>query len=277
MSPSEDEGSLENAMAGAIHFEKSPLEEVVCGVHFAGVEWSDIHFGLFFTELAGRYQRTQRRPPLLLFDSRAQDAPQITFSTEPEATLLWYDSPDSPFLLQIQKDAFFLNWRGQSGTFVYPHFHTREGGEEGVWERFVNEWNVFAQFCTKHDIGTPEVLACHLAYVDHMVHGEAWNVPSDLAQWLRPLEGLKTLVSVSSFNMTVRYDAGQRPVRVNIRPAVRTSDKKKLFIIDFIITEKLSSEISLDVWFDEAHKTIVQEFLAQTTEDAHQEWGLSDG
>jgi hypothetical protein len=55
-------------------------------------------------------------------------------------------------------------------------------------------------------------------------------------------------------------------LRINVRPAIRISDKKKLFIIDFIITAKLPPETDLQAWFDAAHQVIRDEFLAQTTE-----------
>jgi hypothetical protein len=44
-------------MAEMLSFERAPLDEVVCGVHFGGVQWSDIHFGLFYAELNGRYRQ----------------------------------------------------------------------------------------------------------------------------------------------------------------------------------------------------------------------------
>ena len=262
-------------MTGAIHFENAPLEEVVCGVQFAGIKWSDIHFGLFFTKLEGRYEQTQRRPHISLFDSPPKDLPQIQLVTEIETPLLWYETTKSPFLLQIQEDAFFLNWRRQSGTFVYPHFRTRHGGDEGVWDRFIHEWNVFRNFCEEQEIGTPEVRACHLAYIDHMVHGEAWNAPVDLVKLIRPVEGLKNLESLSVVNMTIRYKSRDLPIHINIRPAVRKNDQKKLFIMEFIITEKLSTKNDLSSWFEKSHEVIVQEFLAQTTGAAHEKWGLS--
>lgn len=71
-------------MSDAIHFDYSPLDEVVCGVHFAGVKWSDIHFGLFYAELGGRYPHTQRRPPLSLFESGGSEGLQIELITEPQ-------------------------------------------------------------------------------------------------------------------------------------------------------------------------------------------------
>jgi len=47
-------------------------------------------------------------------------------------------------------------------------------------------------FCDKKEvIGAAEVLSCHLAYINHMVHGESWDVPNDLAQWFRLLAGVK--------------------------------------------------------------------------------------
>jgi uncharacterized protein (TIGR04255 family) len=264
-------------MSDAIHFDHPPLDEVVCGVHFAGVKWSDIHFGLFYAEVRGRYPHFQRRPPISLFESGGSEGLQIELIIEPQLPLLWYESPDSPFLLQVQKDAFFVNWRRQSGTFIYPHFHTREGGEQGVWDRFVAEWEAFRTFCEKQAIGIPEVMACHLAYINHMVHGERWDVPTDLARWFRLLAGVKGSNPVDTLNMTVIYQAGKLPLRINVRPAIRISDKKKLFIIEFIITAKLSAESSLQAWFDEAHRMIRDEFLTQTTQEAHEQWGLSYG
>jgi hypothetical protein len=70
-------------MSNAIHFDHPPLDEVVCGIHFAGVKWSDIHFGLFYAELGGRYQHTQRRPPVSLFESGGSEGLQIELMTEP--------------------------------------------------------------------------------------------------------------------------------------------------------------------------------------------------
>lgn len=270
-------GTVGNCMSGAVHFDNPPLDEVVCGVHFAGVKWSVIHFGLFYDEVRGRYPHSQPRPPISLFESGGSEGLQIELMTEPQLPLLWYESSDSPFLLQVQKDAFFVNWRRQSGTYIYPHFHMREGGEPGVWDRFVTEWEAFRTFCEKQRIGTPEVLACHLAYINHMVHGETWDVPADLARWFRLLTGVRGPNPVDALNMTVIYQAGKLPLRINVRPAIRISDKKKLFIIDFIVTAKLSSDSGLQAWFDEAHQVIRDEFLAQTTQEAHEQWGLSYG
>lgn len=264
-------------MSGTVHFENPPLDEVVCGVHFAGVKWSVIHFGLFYAEVRGRYPHSQPRPPLALFESGGAEGLPIELMTEPQLPLLWYESAGSPFLLQVQKDAFFVNWRRQLGSFIYPHFHTREGGEQGVWDRFITEWEAFRAFCEKQGIGSPEVLACHLAYINHMVHGETWDVPADLARWFRLLAGVKGASPVDTLHMTVTYRVRNLPLRINVRPAIRISDKKKLFIIDFIVTAKLPADSSLQAWFDEAHRAIRDEFLAQTTQEAHEQWGLSYG
>jgi hypothetical protein len=82
---------------------------------------------------------------------------------------------------------------------------------------------------------------------------------------------------VATLNITIIYQSRKLPLRINVRPAIRISDKKKLFIIEFIITAKLPAESGLQTWFDEAHQVIRDEFLAQTTQEAHQQWGLSYG
>jgi hypothetical protein len=112
------------------------------------------------------------------------------------------------------------------------------------------------------------VLACHLAYINHMVHGEAWEVPADLARWFLPLRGLHSSNTVSLFHMTVLYQVDGLPLRLQFRPAVRITDKKRLFVIELIVNGKLSADTPLKAWFDKAHTAIVQSFLAQTTEEA---------
>ena len=110
-----------------------------------------------------------------------------------------------------------------------------------------------------------------------MVHGETWDVPTDLARWFRLLTGVKGSNPVDTLNMTIIYRTRKLPLRINVRPAIRISDKKKLFVIDFIITAKLPADSGLQAWFDEAHQVICDEFLAQTTQEAHEQWGLSYG
>jgi hypothetical protein len=127
--------------------------------------------------------------------------------------------------------------------------------------------------CDKQAIGTPEVLACHLAYINHMVHEAEWDDPADLARWFHLLAGVKGSSSVSTLNMTI-IQARRLPLRINVRPAIRISDKKKLFVIDFIISANLPPETDLRAWFDEAHQVIRDEFLAQTTKEAQKQWGL---
>jgi uncharacterized protein (TIGR04255 family) len=275
----ENERSFKSNMTEMPHFEHAPLDEVVCGVRFGGIQWIDIHFGLFYAELNRRFGQTRRRPLIhpSLFDPTVSAEPQLTLVTEPDLPLLWYESDDSPFLLQVQADAFLVNWRRQSGKFVYPHFRTRHEGGEGIWDRFVAEWGRFRAFCGEQQIGTPETLACHLAYINHLVQGETWNDPVDLVHWFQFLAGLKSFESLASLNFSVRYQVEGLSLRINVRPAVRISDQKKLFIIEYVISGKLPAETTLETWFDKAHEVIVQRIVAQTTEEAHQQWGLSRG
>jgi hypothetical protein len=111
-----------------------------------------------------------------------------------------------------------------------------------------------------------------------MIHGESWDIPVDLVKLLRPAEGLKELDSLTRINMSISYKSGVFPIRINIRPAIR-KDQKRSFIMEFIITDRLSdgNSNSISNWFEESHKIIVQEFIKQITEEAHKRWGLSYG
>jgi hypothetical protein len=108
-----------------------------------------------------------------------------------------------------------------------------------------------------------------------MVQGDSWDKPIDLSRWFRFLATSKSFESPAVMSMSIRYQVQDLMINLNVRPGIRTTDHKSLYIIDSVIAEKLSSQNTLEAWFDRAHAEIVRQFVDQTTEEAHEKWGLS--
>jgi hypothetical protein len=58
-----------------------------------------------------------------------------------------------------------------------------------------------------------------------MVHEAEWDESTDLARWSHLLAGVKGLNSLSTLNLTIIQTRGL-PRRINVRPAIRISDKE---------------------------------------------------
>jgi hypothetical protein len=62
-------------------------------------------------------------------------------------------------------------------------------------------------------------------------------------------------------------------LKISVKHGIRKSDKKAILVLD--LTARGSGKptsLSMDEWFDIAHKTIVSGFADVTTDDAHAVW-----
>jgi hypothetical protein len=97
-------------------------------------------------------------------------------------------SDDGAFVMQVQPDRFYLNWRRREPAAEYPRFSDRDG-RQGVLSRVLREFTVFAHFC-KSTVGIEPIPArIELAKVDLLAEGVHWSGFRDLADllpWLKP-------------------------------------------------------------------------------------------
>lgn len=157
-----------------------PIVEVVCGVLFDPIAGLDpLTLGRFWEQQRAAYPDHQLHPPIL------EEGQTLHFERFPPIRV-WMISPDDAWVLQVQWDRFYLNWRQRGET--YPRFSDQATGE-GVLSRFLREFDGFAAYCASTLGCKPEPRAFELAKIDLFKPGVSWDGLDDLAAmlpWLQP-------------------------------------------------------------------------------------------
>lgn len=117
------------------------------------------------------------------------------------SSFAWVLATYDAWVLQVQHDRFYLNWRQRGAT--YPRFSDTSG--PGVLSRFLREFEGFTRFCAA-ELGSPvNVLGFELAKIDEFLDGKSWDGFADLSvmlPWLKPFasatESTPPMVGVQS-------------------------------------------------------------------------------
>ncbi len=193
--------------------ERSPIVEVVCGLHFPAVAGLDsFEFGVYWDRRQDEYPGRQVQPALV---------DGLTFNLGP--TRAWLIGPQGEWLQQIQADRFYVNWRRQGTETDYPHFSdtTVEGvARPGVKSRALAEFEKFTGFCEERDTisGVPTPSHVELSKIDSLAAGREWDGLEDLASLLPIVSDFIKLSrgDALSVNLQVQevFDGGRITVRI---------------------------------------------------------------
>jgi hypothetical protein len=178
-----------------------PIVEVVCGLFFAPIpELDPIAVGKLWHDLRGEYPQHTVQPPVV---------DQVGLMLAPGAGPLrsWFISPDDEWIIQIQYDRFYLNWRKREGS--YPRFND-DGKERGVLSRALAEFERFSKFCDEAFEARPNITRADVAKVDLLVQGEHWQDTADLATLMPIVRALRAHAKTDSADFTAQI-AETRP------------------------------------------------------------------
>lgn len=243
-------------------FTKSPLIEVVCGIEFNALDFSSVHFGLYWEAIKDRFPI----PPL--------DRPPIgdieIFNTMPLLRRVWFESDDRKQLIQLQSNRFHYNWRKRDDSGPYPHFHE-------IYPRFYDEWSKLQSWWSQIE-GTPlQPIRYELTYVNQIDKNFGWNNASDhhkifsivSQEWQNiPLQS-----NVFNTNIEFRLPDEKGTLCVDLKQGVRPKDSMVLMILDLTAS---TTDMTIDInnWFDLAHASAVEMFLSLINQQCKEEWGL---
>lgn len=153
--------------------EAPPVVEVMCGVFFSPVAAIDpITVGGLRQYFPGEYPRHSIQPAVM-------DAPVAFFGTGVGPLRSWLLSAEDDWLLQIQADRFYVNWRRR--TSGYPSF-SGTGATEGVLARAMREIERFRRLCRDHLRAEIATTAVEVAKVDRLTEGEHWGDIGELGR-----------------------------------------------------------------------------------------------
>jgi len=243
-----------------------PINELIIGVYFnpALLDLYTHHIGIFWQHIRDRYPRIEQRDPIgnLYVEAVNELFPMPRY---------WFTSSDQSHLVQVQRNAFFLNWRKRDTA--YPSF-------DPVKAEFDRLYVLFAEFV--HSIN-PEaqmnVDRAELSYVNQIDATDYWSGPPDTAAVIpsyQPLGGHQPL----GFNLqqTSRHDERTHIVLALRNGAHKPDDIKTLiFEIRAVGVLGRATKAQADEWFKTAHDLTGRTFQAVTNTDIRKRYWNKGG
>lgn len=168
--------------AVAFRFRAPPIVEVVCGFFFSPMAGLDpMAVGKYWGEKKTRgYPTKQLHPPVT-------DRPGVSFSDGVGPLRCWLLSETEEYVVQIQPDRFYFNWRKRQAE--YPHFNDH-GPKQGVLTRSLDAFEDFRTFCQAELGLAPSAARVDLAKIDLLAQPEHWSDFNDLAKLLTVVKPL---------------------------------------------------------------------------------------
>lgn len=158
--------------------ERPPIDEVVCGIVFEPVaELDALALGVYWGE------REEAFPTKSLLPALTDEA---GFRIGPMPMRAFLVNADDQFVVQLQHDRFFMNWRNRGRG--YPRFSERHG-PDGLLRRALGEWEKFEEFVGRRFKRKLQPHRIDLTKVDVLRRDVDWKSVEELAQ-IVPVTGV---------------------------------------------------------------------------------------
>jgi hypothetical protein len=181
------------------HLDTPPIEEVVCGVLFPALPGLDtVAAGAYWHERTADFPKKEIQPPIVA--PQRGNVIRLGRSTVQRA---WLVSASEDFLIQIQEDRFYLNWRRREAE--YPRFGDHDG-KRGVLSQMLEELERFNDFCIRTLLARPAPAQAHLAKIDHLVEGQHWKDLPDLVATIPMLGTLAQFAETPMPALALRFE-----------------------------------------------------------------------
>lgn len=117
-----------------------PIVEVVCGFMFDEIPSLDAMLvGKFWSSKSDAYPRRELKPPV-------RESSGFTVLEGVGPIRCWLISARDEWVVQVQPDRFYFNWRKRGDS--YPRFGDHDGAR-GVLSQALEEFGAFTAFCEK--------------------------------------------------------------------------------------------------------------------------------
>jgi uncharacterized protein (TIGR04255 family) len=251
----------------AIKLKNPPINELIIGAYFEPplAQLHSEHVGVFWSSVRKEFP-TIRQQHELNVPIAAAPSFQIGFTDEPyPMPRFWLIAEDDVMLLQIQKNAFLLNWRKREKE--YPHFDKAKA----LFDRYLNAFQVFLK--AELGLDQPSIQVVELTY-SNLMEGDVWRDATSLETIFPGMKvpdiGL-SLVQKPDINYVTAYKvASDLVVNLTIRSARQMTDASKTALIfEFRAVGVLESpdRNAADEWYIRAHHIIGRCFTAVTSDD----------
>ena len=259
-----------------VRFKNPPINELAIGVYFDPplIPFRSEHIGLLWSRLRSEFPKVEQRDPLSMGVHGNVVPPAAVGDRYPFMPRFWFVSDDEVNLIQVQNNAYFLNWRKREKE--YPHFHEQL---KPSFDRYLTGFKEFLRV----EIGIPDIGIglCELTYVDVIESCEYWKGPQDTPRLIPSFTtldcGIETGVT-RDFVCMYSWEIDPKlhlHVAVKIAEASGGSDSRRL-ILEFKALGRPDGATTsqLAEWYDEAHDAIVSQFLSMTDKHVQRNFWL---
>ena len=263
------EKSSPEAANERIKFENPPIQELgIALFHLPIMEMKSQHIGIYWGLIREKYPLCEQQTPIASV-SDAQPQQLTVFQEVPGEVFplprFWFSSKSHPTLIQVQRNAFILNWRREAATEDYPHYET-------VVEDFWQELERYKTFVQESVGGKIDVIQrCELTYVNLITPNETFT---SLAQITNVIPSTVSLCDIQTddrkltgLNATVTYQVNPTLlIDLAIRLGHRLPTKEVAAILE-LKAHGVPSDLSLNgarAWYDSAHNATYKLFLDAT-------------
>ena len=243
-------------------FVKEPLTEVVFGVEFNALDFSSVHFGLYWEAIRERFpNKPLDRPPIGEVE---------LFNILPTLRRVWFESEDKKKLIQLQSNRFHYNWRRQSPDEKYPHY-------EDIYSKFIEEWNKFQDWWLSAEDTPLQPIRYELTYLNQIDERLGWEDQEDYQKIFSIIghSWSELPLNTNAFNLNLSFalpeEQGSLTVRAN--QGINPKENSPVVILNLTASND-SADVAIDHWFEVAHKSIVDMFISLINSDTRASWGF---
>lgn len=234
------------------------------GIRFKPIDGLTLaHLGLFWASVKDDFGKSEEASPLMDSLDEASLRSGVLYPR------LWLIQNDDQYLIQLQPNIFFFNWRRQQDDQNYPSFST-------ITPLFHKYLGLYIKFLADLDLPPPEAVSCDLTYVN-MIPDEKDGEPNygfsnlfpDLV-WRNNEDRFLPVPKALSWQTTFDFLEDVGELTAKIQSAKRKSDGQPLLRFELTARNR-DSRLPLDEidgWFEIAHRMIVMSFADLTSSEA---------
>lgn len=241
-----------------------PIVEVICGVFFEGLTGLDpVRVGTYWQERRDEY-------PTHSIHSAAGMTSGLVLGAGTPPLRTWLVSPDDgPFVLQLQADRFYLNWRRRGAA--YPRFST----EDGLLVKTLREFARFADFCADSLGQRPEPRAVELGKIDHLIAGKHFADRRDLGVLLPTLDATLTFARTETPEVLLRFREVREDHSLTVTLASAQIDGEDGIRLEASVVQPLADDLRAAL--ESANRQANQVFAALIPEEQRKRFQTEEG